>query len=142
MIGLQALAIKASTDSKYRGDAAYLANQLLSQMWADDHSTLAVQYQTATDATGVCAGGTTAANTTKVYAWLTLVQNQFGQNASGIVNTSIAPTSRQQVVVVDNPPIPPQTSHTYQVTITLCWRQPQDAAGQYHNYVVTGLINS
>lgn len=35
LLGMQANAINYISDSKYRTDAAYLANQLFSQMWAD-----------------------------------------------------------------------------------------------------------
>ena len=35
LVGLQAAAIKNSSDAKYRADASYLANQIIGQMWAD-----------------------------------------------------------------------------------------------------------
>lgn len=35
VVGMQATAIKTVSDSKYRSEAAFLANQLLSQMWTD-----------------------------------------------------------------------------------------------------------
>lgn len=35
LIGLQANMTKAQTSSKFRGDAAYLAQQLIGSMWAD-----------------------------------------------------------------------------------------------------------
>jgi type IV pilus assembly protein PilV len=35
VVGMQATAIKTVSDSKYRSEAAFLANQLLTQMWTD-----------------------------------------------------------------------------------------------------------
>ncbi|HEX5160460.1 MAG TPA: type IV pilus modification protein PilV [Steroidobacteraceae bacterium] len=35
MMGLQAQAIRNTVDAKYRNEAAYLANQIIGQMWVD-----------------------------------------------------------------------------------------------------------
>jgi type IV pilus assembly protein PilV len=35
LIGMQAAAMKNTTDAKYRSEAAFLANQIIGQMWAD-----------------------------------------------------------------------------------------------------------
>ena len=35
MMGLQAQAIRNTVESKYRNEAAYLANQIIGQMWVD-----------------------------------------------------------------------------------------------------------
>jgi type IV pilus assembly protein PilV len=44
VVGMQATAIKTVSDSKYRSEAAYLANQLLSQMWTDAGNVNATEY--------------------------------------------------------------------------------------------------
>jgi type IV pilus assembly protein PilV len=36
VVGMQATAIRTVTDSKYRSEAAFLANQLMTQIWTDD----------------------------------------------------------------------------------------------------------
>jgi len=46
IVGMQAIAVKQSTDARYRSDAALLADQLISTMWVDDHTTLTTKYQT------------------------------------------------------------------------------------------------
>jgi type IV pilus assembly protein PilV len=46
VVGLQAFSIRASTDSVYRSEASFLANQVISQMWSDDKTTLAANYAT------------------------------------------------------------------------------------------------
>jgi len=35
LIGMQATAIKNTTDARYRSEAAFLANQIIGQMWVD-----------------------------------------------------------------------------------------------------------
>ena len=35
VVGMQSVAIKSVTDSKYRSEAAFLANELIAQMWTD-----------------------------------------------------------------------------------------------------------
>jgi type IV pilus assembly protein PilV len=36
VVGMQATAIRTVSDSKYRSEAAFLANQLMTQLWTDD----------------------------------------------------------------------------------------------------------
>lgn len=38
LIGLQGAAISATTDAKYRSDAAFLASQVVTQMWVDKNN--------------------------------------------------------------------------------------------------------
>lgn len=46
LVGMQAAAIKSTSDAKYRTDASFLANQLVGQMWADNRATMVSNYQT------------------------------------------------------------------------------------------------
>ncbi len=48
VVGLQAGAIKLSSDAKYRSDASLLANQIIGQMWVSDRTqaTLQTDFQT------------------------------------------------------------------------------------------------
>ncbi|MGD9786406.1 MAG: type IV pilus modification protein PilV [Sulfuricellaceae bacterium] len=46
LVGMQAAAIKSTSEAKYRTDASFLANQLVGQMWADNRATMATNYQT------------------------------------------------------------------------------------------------
>lgn len=43
LVGLQATAIKQSTDARYRSEAALLSNDIISQMWITDRSTATLQ---------------------------------------------------------------------------------------------------
>jgi type IV pilus assembly protein PilV len=44
LIGLQARAIQNVDDAQYRGEAAFLANALIGQMWVSDQKTLAADF--------------------------------------------------------------------------------------------------
>ncbi len=48
LIAMQARAVQLATDSKYRFDAAFLANQMLSQMWVSNkaNATFVANFQT------------------------------------------------------------------------------------------------
>ena len=41
LVGVQATAVKHAADAKYRAEAAYLANQIIAQMWAENPANLA-----------------------------------------------------------------------------------------------------
>ena len=43
LVGLQATAVKQSTDAKYRSEAALLANDLIGQMWVSDRTAATLQ---------------------------------------------------------------------------------------------------
>lgn len=98
LIGMQAMAIKLTAESKYRAEAASYAEELLSQMWADDLAQLSIQY---------------ASGTNKLNAWKSRVQG-----AGGLPGTTLS--GNEPTVVID-----PATN---QVTITIRWQAPDEKA--------------
>ena len=48
MVGLQAASIKSISEAKYRTDAAFLANELIGQMWAE-RATITTDYEAPDD---------------------------------------------------------------------------------------------
>lgn len=44
IVGLQATSLRTTSDSALRAEAVFAANKLIGQMWADDQSTLQVNY--------------------------------------------------------------------------------------------------
>lgn len=44
IVGMQAVAVKQSTDARYRTEAALLAEQLIGMMWVDNRATLNTKY--------------------------------------------------------------------------------------------------
>lgn len=117
VIGMQAVSIRTSSDAKYRADAAYLADQLIGRMWAD-------QANLAQYATGAanCAAAASAANYANAATWLNTVASTL---------PGAAPT--RQRVQFDNT--------TNQVTVTVCW-ETGPGTGTYHNHVITTRINN
>ena len=144
LLGLQALGLKAASDGKYRADAAYLANQLVSQIWADDRFNVpnytynyscTVSGAAATSCTFSC-NSATALTAGNVSSAPTFMQAWLNQLLGHFPGGSIA-----QVLVVTNPPSAWQVSATYTVGVSICWRMPSDPAGQYHNYVTSAQIS-
>lgn len=115
IIGLQAASIQQVSEAKYRIDAANLADQLLGQIWSDDHATSLVAAKYAT-------GGGSA--TTGYLAWRTQVQNAL---PGAVANP---PT-----VIVAADAVDAQRST---VTITVRWQSPGSTS--VSNYVSTSRI--
>jgi type IV pilus assembly protein PilV len=85
LMGLQAQSIRNTVEAKYRNEAAYLANQIIGQMWVD-RSNLAA-YDT--------GGG---ANPNMV-AWETQVANTLPRVVAGGANSPTITVAGNQVTV-------------------------------------------
>jgi type IV pilus assembly protein PilV len=105
LMGLQASATKNSTEARYRVEAAYLANQIIGRMWADERANLA-SYAYNTSSAGGCNFSGGGGNNT-VLAWI------GNPEARGTVAGTL-PGARQQITV----------GATNEVTVTLCWLAP------------------
>lgn len=92
VVGLQAALTKAQTGSKFRGDAAFLAQELIGNMWSDLPSL--ANYTTA----GCAAHPRCNAVRTKVAATLPAGQLVIVQRAPGLVEIEITwtPPSEEQ----------------------------------------------
>lgn len=116
IVGLQAQAIRFTNDAEYRAEAVYLANSLISQMWADDRATLKNNYDSV-------VGGP------KYVTFKADVQN-------GMIG-AIFPSD--PVVKVDTADLPPAVTKTSSVVqVQILWQLPGDPT--VHNYVTTGVI--
>ena len=118
IVGLQGASIRNSADAKYRADASTLANEIIGQMWADQVS-LAAYAHNPTGGACLPAGG--ASGNANVTNWL------------GNVTASLpgASAATQQIIVAPT---------TNLVTVTICWRGPQDTVS--HNLVTVAQINN
>lgn len=121
LIGMQANSIKQVADAKLRIDAAYMASQLISQMWID-RSNLA-DYAHYPTTSGYCSFTGSASSYGNVTNWL------GNASKAGTVNGSL-PNASTQIVV--------ETS-TNLVTVTICWRTPQET--RTNNFTSTALIS-
>lgn len=113
LVGLQAASIKNTADAKYRADAAFLANQIIGEMWADDPANLAGYAHNPAGAV-ICAPTAAASGNANVTSWT----GNISSTLPGAASTS------QQIVV----------NASGLVTVTVCWRP---AAGANSNYFTT-----
>jgi len=112
LVGMQAAAVNASRDAKYRADAGLLANELIGQMWASKRDGAALQ-----------SDFSSTGSTPNAYsAWAARVA------ATLPVTTVPAPV----VVVVQGAPVTPTTPPTSsKVTITVSWQAPGGPVSNY-----------
>ncbi len=85
LLGMQTVAMRATTDAKYRSEAGYLANEIVGVIWGDPANL-------ASYATASCA------STPRCDAWLDRVQARL-PNATG-ANAPLITVSNRQVTVV------------------------------------------
>lgn len=112
IVGMQASAVKASSDAKYRSDASMVANQLIGEMWVSNRTAATLQNN--------FQGG--AGNDGPLYtAWLADVQAALPGAAA-------------------NPPVVTVAAGNL-VTITVFWIAPGEPAGTApHSFNVVAQI--
>ena len=111
LIGLQAASIRSTTEAKYRTDAAFLANKVISQMWVDNNLALTATY-----------AGTTGTGGPGYAAWLAEVSS----TTTGLPGATGA----------NSPTIAIGANNV--VTVTVRWQKPGDQL--IHQYITTTQI--
>ena len=86
LLGMQATAMRATVDAKYRSEAAFLANEIIGTMWVD-------RTNLASYATASCSGYATC------NAWLTRLQAKL-PNATGANAPTIVISGQQATVTI------------------------------------------
>jgi type IV pilus assembly protein PilV len=125
LIGIQASAVGLSIDAKYRADAAYLANQIVSQMWVDRANLDGYAHHAGGNAcapTGGASGNTKVHNGANSGSWT----YQVAQSLPG------ATEDKQQIKVTT-------VGTTRRVEVALCWKRPQETT--WHSHLTTTQIN-
>lgn len=127
MIGMQAAAFSAAADAKYRTDAAAFANDIISKIWmnVDRTSNAATitslnnfQYNTG-GADCAFSGGPADATNTVLAGWVSAVTD-----TTGLLGATAA---MQQIAV--------SSADLNRVTITVCWKAPQDTRSRKHQVI-------
>ena len=108
MIGMQATAMRATIDAKYRSEASFLANEIIGSMWVD-RANLNL-YITSPGSPATCPGSPSC-------PWLTRVQTIMPQ-ASGANAPSIDVAGQQ-------------------ATVTVRWQRPGETTVSNHVAVAT-----
>jgi type IV pilus assembly protein PilV len=113
IVGMQASAVKSSTDAKYRSEASLLANDLIGQMWASDRTPAVMQ------ASFQGGGGTDGAAYT---TWYSKVQATLPGSAAYPPAVNIDPA-------------------TSIVTVAVQWKAPNDPpADPAHRFNIIAQI--
>lgn len=128
MVGMQAAAFSASADAKSRAEAAAFANQIISDIWMGvDRSsdanlvTSLNNFQLNTGGSDCAFSGGAADNTNTILTgWVSAVTN----TSTGLIG---ATATMQQVLV--------STADMNRVTVTICWKAPQDARSRKHQVI-------
>lgn len=106
-VGLQAAAIKMSTDAQQRAEATFLADQLLARMLIADPAT-ASTFAHKPNGTTTCAPTGAASTNPVVTEWLAEVVATFPRVSD----------NEQQIVVSGSP--------ANEVTVKLCWKNGEN----------------
>jgi type IV pilus assembly protein PilV len=114
-VGMQAVAVKNVTESKYRTQAAFLTNKLFAQIWTDAANAAAYAYP---------GSGTVP---TRLTGWITQV------------NTMPSAATLPPIVTVTN-----TTAQGATVTVQVRWQLPEEATKGLpaHNYTAIAAVYS
>lgn len=131
IVGLQSSAVTASSDAKYRSEAALLANELIGSMWASDRTQANLQTAFASP------NGVAYQN----WAYVGGLSGSPGTTTAPAVGTVFktlpgAMANPPTVVIVSSGTA--TLVPTSIVTITIFWQAPNDTA--IHNYIAQARI--
>lgn len=115
IVGLQAAMTKAQTGSKFRADAAFLAQRLIANMWSDRSSL--TNYNAAN-----CAGHTRCSE------WVADVARTLPGGAATVTVTALADGTEASGAVV-----------AADVTVTITWAPPNE---ETRTYTTTSSVSS
>jgi type IV pilus assembly protein PilV len=116
VVALQTTAIKVQADAKYRADAAYLSNRIIGTIWGDRANIANYAHRTSAGGTSCDPSGTDSA-AANVTTWL-----------AQVAATLPGATSQYQQIKID-------TASSNQVTVTICWKTPQETTWRNHRTV-------
>ena len=131
IVGLQASAVKASTDAKYRSEAGLLANELIGAMWVSNRTQATLQAAFESSTSGAAY---------QAWAW---TGGGAGTQAAPAVGTVLQtlPGASDNLPTVNIQPVPAVTAGSNAsslVTVTIFWRTPSEAT--IHNHGVVAQI--
>ena len=120
MVGMQARAISQTSQAKYRTDAAFLANKIIAQMWAD---------APANRLTYASPGGV------NFNIWKTQELDAYLPVGLATATVTVVQFTATPLSLI-NPVPPPILGHN--VTVEIQWRSPNESpSAPLHSYVTT-----
>lgn len=114
LVGLQAASINSVVEAKYRVDASFYANRIISEMWVDRPNL----------ASYACAPCTTSNGNDKTRQWVTAIQDDASIGLPGVTNAGNQPT----IAVAGST-----------VRVTVKWKAPR--ATDTRNHVAVAYIS-
>lgn len=122
LIGLQAEAVRSSTDAKFRADAAFLADSIIAEITVSNPDDWAsMQHQPGGAECGAWSGGKSSKSV--VTNWLKQVENALPNAGASDHQIKIDADDRT-------------------VEITLCWQSVSGDAGTQHSHRVVSVIQN
>ena len=115
LVGLQATAVRQSTEARHRAEASQLADRLLGQMWAGNRDVASLQANYNTCMSPACPG---------YQAWAATVSDTLP--GATVTSATLRPS-----VTVNNAGI---------VTISIFWRAPGEEGADRHRYDLEAQI--
>lgn len=137
IVGMQAAAAKASTNAKYRSDAALLANEIIGKMWVSDRTQATLQAAfTGNDATHTIPDGASYLQ----WAWAGTTSGTQTSPADGTVLKTLPGASDHPPTIVVSQVAPGVATSLPNslVTVTIYWKAPNETTE--HNHVAIAQI--
>ena len=122
VVAMQAKAVQAASDAKYRSDASLLAGEFLGQMWTSDrvNANLVANFQ-----------GGSGADGQQYKNWIANVAAALPGVATGLpANTASSSSNLLPTVTIDASSV---------VTIVVFWKLPSDT-GAAHKYTIIAQV--
>jgi type IV pilus assembly protein PilV len=120
LVGLQANAVRLSTDARDRGVATFLADQLLGRLLIADPAVIATVAHNPGGT--LCSPSGSVSTSAVVNDWLAEVSRQLPN----------APASDQQVIV--------RNAAQGDIDVVLCWKRGNDAGEEAHSLTVRNRV--
>jgi len=128
MVGMQATAFSASADAKNRAEAAAYANDIISRIWMGVDRTSDASVITSLNTYVLNSSGADCAFTGGQADGTNTVLTQWVSDVTSTTTGLLGATSSMQQIALDS-------ATMNRVTVTVCWRTPQDLAPRRHQVI-------
>jgi type IV pilus assembly protein PilV len=135
LVKAMAVAQAAQSDAQVRSDAAQFASEIVQAIWltaprgstAAAFKTALLEFQHQPSGAGTCDFSGSASGKAAVTTWVNKVKD--GSTANGNADRLPGATAAMQQIIVDA-----TAADFNRVTVTLCWKGPNDAVPRQHVY--------
>jgi type IV pilus assembly protein PilV len=129
IVGLQANAFNSVGEAKYRLEASYLANQIVSTMWAEQKANMPLY---------AFSAGTTPATSHLARTWFNKVTNDLPGTTAFPPSIAVCPTDVLPVCTVPSCTTDDTGTRCF-VTVSVRWKSPKEDIS--HQFVTNAYMN-